>query len=452
MKSLITFLVLTVATTACSQQPAANALRSLNDVQYKAPAGWQERPLQNNMQVFISPASTPSNQAMMIIGESAEFDEPFESYFSKQVKLTVGNLKQSSASKLQQQKTTDGYDVLTQTITAQSGESKLWSLFCAVHVNRRMLLLSLAANAEKLFTQHQTTFASFISNVQLPRRQNNATASAAPQSASPQNHGASAPTDVARSEDARRQPGVVSGNIYDAQGRPFRIPGAKVVVHIWGAGSNGDRVGFNLPVDANGHYESKVVSGLYGFHARAYMPLNGNVVCVDLEPLDGRPTEQAVHSSPGIVKDFGLRLTGPVAGGNAATIQGYHGGKITITDGDDWKNPYFGSLVKTYPAGSKVYLTLVPQSPLIDGSRGETITEECRIEDMKGGGIHRANIPLAAYSASAVLVTPNGQKRKMKVAALPNTSFADAVNIYFEPNPDDHDGKPVVPNILVSSN
>ena len=56
------------------------------------------------------------------------------------------------------------------------------------------------------------------------------------------------------------------------------------MIHIWGATANGDRAGFDIPVDANGHDESRVPHGLFGFHARAYLPLNGNTVCVDRLP------------------------------------------------------------------------------------------------------------------------------------------------------------------------
>src|SRR5690349_571614 len=182
---------------------------------------------------------------------------------------------------------------------------------------------------------------------------------------------------------AQPRPGVVSGNIYDSHGRPLRIPGARVEIHIWGAGANGDRNGFTIPADANGHYESRVPHGLYGFHARAYLPLNGSFVCVDLEPLDGKPTHIAVDTTPGIVKDFMLKLTGPVAGGDPRTIQGYYGGSITVTDGANWREPIFGAMSRRYPPGTKVVVVLQPLGPAIDGSRPEPLRFVCDLQKMQ---------------------------------------------------------------------
>ncbi len=435
---------------ALPAQNGGRETRRLNDVQYKAPQGWKPMPQAANMQVFVSPNSTPAKQAMIIISESEPFTGSFRDVFVNAVQKTLGGMKPVKASEVTSSKTEEGHDVLMQAMTAQAANGmKLYSVFVGVDVNGRMVVVNLSANAEDLFQGYQKDLNQFMADVQLPKGNTAARNAGSPPASSPVSQvNMPSPSTIARDEDARRKPGIVSGNIYDAQGRPFRIPGAKVVVHIWGAGSNGDRVGFNIPMDGNGHYEMQVPGGLYGFDARAYMPLNGNTVCIRLEPLDGRPTEQAVHSAPGIVKDFQLRLTGPQAGGNLSTVQGYHGGALTITDGNDWKNPYFGALTKSYPQGSKVVLTLVPLTPLIDGSRGQSLTLECPIEQMTGGGVHKANIPLAAYRVTAKLVTPDGNQKQMRVAALPNVNFSSAVDVLYGPD-GGPDGFVGIPNVLV---
>src|SRR4051812_28606351 len=85
------------------------------------------------------------------------------------------------------------------------------------------------------------------------------------------------------------KPNVVMGTVYDANGNKFKIPGATVVVHVFGTGNIGESdPAYNIQMDENSHYESKVANGVYQFHGRAYIPLNGNKVCVDLQSLDGK--------------------------------------------------------------------------------------------------------------------------------------------------------------------
>jgi hypothetical protein len=143
-----------------------------------------------------------------------------------------------------------------------------------------------------------------------------------------------APPASVTGRSAIAKPGIVSGTIYDAHGRPFQVPGARVVVHIWGAGAGGDRG------STSRWTRPDTTSRVF---RTGWLPLNGQTVCVDLEPLDGRPTETALDSTAGIVRDFGL-----------GTIQGYHGGSLTVTDGANWKNPIFGAMSRRYPAGTKV--------------------------------------------------------------------------------------------------
>src|SRR5690242_14667835 len=66
------------------------------------------------------------------------------------------------------------------------------------------------------------------------------------------------------------KPHVVMGDIYDANGNKFNIQGAAVTVGIWGPGNIGnDDISYNIPMDANSHYEQRVTDGIYAFHASA---------------------------------------------------------------------------------------------------------------------------------------------------------------------------------------
>src|SRR5689334_20828471 len=67
---------------------------------------------------------------------------------------------------------------------------------------------------------------------------------------------------------------TVQGTIYDSHNNKFNVPNATVIVHALGnIGSIGDPDAmYNINMDANSHFEASVKSGLYMFHARAYMP------------------------------------------------------------------------------------------------------------------------------------------------------------------------------------
>jgi hypothetical protein len=135
------------------------------------------------------------------------------------------------------------------------------------------------------------------------------------------------PAKVKADEESRKKPGVVSGKVFGPDGKPWGMPGARVTVYVWGitgkediispAGSpGGERTNYNIGVDERGHYELKIAGGGYRIRAQAMIPYGNDLVPVDLDALDGEPTDDYdLNSFGGIVKDFGLKLTGPRAGG-----------------------------------------------------------------------------------------------------------------------------------------
>src|SRR5215831_7764715 len=110
---------------------------------------------------------------------------------------------------------------------------------------------------------------------------------------------------------------IIQGTIYDANGNKFHIANSVVSVHIWGPDDigHGDR-SYNMSMDANSHYEQKVADGIYAFRASAMMPLNGQMVNIDLESTDGISPSVQQASAPGIIKDFRLRLDGLMKDGD----------------------------------------------------------------------------------------------------------------------------------------
>src|SRR4030095_888548 len=67
----------------------------------------------------------------------------------------------------------------------------------------------------------------------------------------------------------------------------FRFSNSAVTVHVWGPGNigDGDRM-YNIAMDGTSHYEQQVADGIYAFHASARMPLNSQMIRVDLESAD----------------------------------------------------------------------------------------------------------------------------------------------------------------------
>ncbi len=231
------------------------------------------------------------------------------------------------------------------------------------------------------------------------------------------------------------------------QGRPFKIPGARVVVHAWGVTAGGQRTGYDIDVQPNGHYESHIPDGIYGIDCRAYMPHNGRTLCIDLDPLDGHPDHGAsTESHPGIVKDFGLKLWGPVLGAPQGSVWAFHGGKVCINDAGAFHS-YFDALTRRYPQGTKVRVVLKPRSALLDGSPAREITLDCDPANMTSGA--GFSVPIAVYSATAQIITPDGQAHPTTLGLQGVGPFGPSQDVLFTPEPTDPNGKPCLIYLFV---
>lgn len=248
------------------------------------------------------------------------------------------------------------------------------------------------------------------------------------------------------------KPNTVSGNIYDAKGNKFKIPGSEVTVHVWGPGGigNGDQA-YNISMDQNSHYESKVDNGVYAFHVRAYMPLNGQKVCIDLAPTDGKEGDITFESAPGVNRDFQLVLSGLGKGGDPNDANSYYGGHIWVMDGARTFTDYgyWNNLKAKYP-GAKITFVLTPGGPCLDGSDAPAKKIDISVDDVNAGK-YLVNFPLALYRVSAVLTTADGQEKALKLTTVQNALGAhyDYIDETFPPNPDDVEGHPLVPEIAV---
>lgn len=248
---------------------------------------------------------------------------------------------------------------------------------------------------------------------------------------------------------------TIQGTIFDSHNNKFNIPGATVIVHALGnIGSIGDPDAmYNITMDANSHYAASVKSGLYVFHARAFMQLNGRKVCIDLAPVDGKEPSISQASGPGINKDFKLQLTGLAPWGDPTNVEDYFGAHINFADGayNLTSDGYWNNIATAHP-GAKIVFTLTIKTPLIDGMQGESQQIETTAEVIKAGQWF-INIPFAAYRVTATLVEPNGAQKNLRLSFSSTANeHSDYLDLLFPPSADDPDGHPSEPLMFVWEN
>lgn len=421
----------------------------LEDIAYKVPAGWKSEEPGPTTRTFTSPDREETKQALILMALTPPLEDDFRAAFDRTMAGIVKGKKLVQSSPVQASRSSEGYDILQQALVVEAnGGGRTLMHYVGANVHGRMAMIGFLAVSQETVNRYQPVWNKFLEEVDLPARRSQTAVPSRPSARHTGGIWAKSPQEIARTEDVRRQPETVSGAIYDADGKPFRLPGCRVNVHIWGTTANGHRIFYDTEMDGNGRYALRVPHGLYVVSASAYMPLNGKTLCVGLDILDGRPQNITVDSTPGIVKDFGLKLWGPKPDGKLDSFAGYNGGGIYVTDGANWKEAIFGSMERRYPQGTYVEVTLTPRSRLIDGSMGQTLTLRCDLKRMQSGHTH-PNIPLAVYTATARIVTPDGRARRLKVALLPDLNYVDAMEITFEPRTDDHEGGPAIPNLFV---
>jgi len=248
------------------------------------------------------------------------------------------------------------------------------------------------------------------------------------------------------------KPHFIQGDIFDANGHKFNFTNSKVIIHAWGPGLIGesDRM-YNIPMNGQGHYEEQVIDGLYAFHAYAKMPLNGQMVMIDLESLDDISYSVQQASAPGILKNFGLKLSGLKKEGDPNDANSYFGGHVSVADGAANFTPdgYWTNLAVTYP-GAMITFILTPKGTCVDGSSAPTKKIECSVEDLQQGR-YLVDFPFAYYRLTAVLRTAQGVQRQLRLTFIPGATgpHYDALDLTFPPDPSDPDGHPYNPYVAV---
>ncbi len=196
--------------------------------------------------------------------------------------------------------------------------------------------------------------------------------------------------------------GFVRGYVYDTHGKPLQ--GAVIGVRSTAAG--GFYSGNSAKSDAKGYYEVESPWGVGHFYCAGYsIDYGEGRAALGLHPADGEAGNFA--SNAGAVKNWVLLPYGiadrdavqdqPHASGN------YYGGNVVL----GWSVSREGSLLASesdLPAGGVVEVTLAPEGPLVDGSRGRTIIIRKPVGEGIGPGLYVNNIPAGTYKMSARLV------------------------------------------------
>ena len=206
------------------------------------------------------------------------------------------------------------------------------------------------------------------------------------------------------------KPGYVRGYVYDAKGKPLQ--GAIIGVRATSAG--GFYSGNSAKTDARGYYEVQSPWGVGHFYCAGYSVDYGEGrAAMSLYPSDGEAGNFA--SNVGAVKNWVL-LTYGIADRDAVqddphAVSNYYGGNVAL----GWYASRPDSVLggpSDLPVDGTVEVTLTPQGPLLDGSRGRPIVIRKPVGEGVGLGLYVVNIPVGAYKMSARLV--GGGPLKMK--------------------------------------
>ena len=424
---------------AASAPVSAGTPRALDMIHYEVPDGWSVDDTTGTGHTLTSSDPALANRAIILI--SSDPAPPGQvnlgDALSATLKVVLAGHTVVQKTAQVQGETGDGYRFVSQNVAARDseGRSKFVSLTLS-RVGRNFATFGLIASNSASFDRYIPLYKTLLTQVRfldpLATPKGALAPQVGPRQAVPARTGAGnpaanpaavfrPPAEILKDEAARRRRLTVSGNVYGTDGQPLRIKGAQVEVNVWGitgkedligvtpGSAGGERTDYRIPVNANGHYELKISGGAFRISATAFIPFGGERVPVDLDPLDGVPSiDYDLNSFRGIVKDFGLKLTGPRAGGAAAS--GFNGVQIQVNDVSN-----IMSRMKTrYPKGTQAVIHLTPTSPLLDGSQGWDM--DCALDvEIIWEGSNYGGIPYARYRASGWLQVPDGRRIPLRL-------------------------------------
>ncbi|MEZ0454728.1 hypothetical protein ABTW24_24280 [Sphingobacterium thalpophilum] len=201
--------------------------------------------------------------------------------------------------------------------------------------------------------------------------------------------------------------GSVKGKVLTSDGRP--VAGAKIVISsvIW---YNENNV---VTTAADGTYKRKLVgpdNDAWYAYASIEKEYNGKKYTIDLHP---ESTEDFLPSKE-ITRNFTWKLTGEQIGRST----GIYGGMVTV-----------GSEPGEFYDFTNVILTLTPQGPLIDGSKGSKLV-------IAVPASQRLEVPIGRYNVSAVYAVPGKNQKPMRVRLSNTGSYNTNAIVDFTPSTD----------------
>ncbi len=207
------------------------------------------------------------------------------------------------------------------------------------------------------------------------------------------------------------KPGFVRGYVYDTHGKP--LAGAKLGVRSTATG--GFYSGAQGKSDAKGYYEIAVPFGAAHFYNAGFAVDYGEGrAALGLHPADGE--EDGFASNVGEVENWVLLPYGVAdregVQENPKYCNNYYGGTVILGWYAD-EDPR-GPDPKKLPPDGQFEVTLTPEGPLVDGSRGRPIVIRKPSTHNVGflGQLYVNNIPVGSYRIAAKLV--GGGALKMK--------------------------------------
>lgn len=227
--------------------------------------------------------------------------------------------------------------------------------------------------------------------------------------------------------------GIIKGTATTTDGQPIKSFGGSISGY---SSKSGQRVSANID-GTNGKYSTDVGPGQFATRAWTDVEYNGRKYRIDLDATDGKGVLTKQDTKPGVVKNFKWKLDGFRVDCDARGTDRFYshcGGSINFNP-EGHGIEYWSGIKKDYkhkpepkiPADAIVELTLTPDGPLIDGSKGKPVVLTLKPADIKGymDRITRG-IPIGRYKVTAKATLADRSSKALKVTPFHSFKEADA--------------------------
>jgi hypothetical protein len=207
--------------------------------------------------------------------------------------------------------------------------------------------------------------------------------------------------EVPGEQQVKAQANTVAGQVLDERGAPV----ADALVSIWPAMFEGY---VETHSDAQGLYRSVELSAKTNpYYVQAYKAVtyHGRRYCLRLAPTQHSDLD-AFNASQGVVRNWRWKLTGD--SGEAPDVLGSEswGGSLKFDNHVNMSPDSPGWVERT----QRIEVTLAPTGPLIDGSTGQTLVKQTRVQDGLG------DLPVGQYMVTVSALEADGSKTPLKVS------------------------------------